>query len=397
MLHNGKLFWPHTFEGHDYPQLDTSIQCEVLIVGGGMSGALSAYTFAQAGYQTVLIDKGKIAAESSAANTGLLQYMSDKALHECIEDFGAEAAYHFYRQSYEGLSRIEELCHELPDDVRFIKRESVLYASKKTDARFLKKEYVALRKYGFPCQLLDKNELKKRYDIEAAGALITYEDAEINPYIFIQRLLEKAVSDYDLQIYANTELASWQTKKGRVVCRTTGGAEITANHAVYAGGYADNHFVKKIKKRKLVRSYAIVTQPVTELWPRNAMLWETARPYLYMRHAQENRIVIGGLDDNQKRVPGKWRIGRKTQKLKREFARMFPHIEIEIDARYGARFGETKDGLPFIGEVPGKKNCYMLLGYGGNGTVYSAFGSKMLLDMVQGRRTQMQQIFRLDR
>lgn len=150
MLHNGKLFWPHTFEGHDYPQLDTSIQCEVLIVGGGMSGALSAYTFAQAGYQTVLIDKGKIAAESSAANTGLLQYMSDKALHECIEDFGAEAAYHFYRQSYEGLSRIEALCHELPDDVRFIKRESVLHASKKKDARFLKKNMSPSENMVFP-------------------------------------------------------------------------------------------------------------------------------------------------------------------------------------------------------------------------------------------------------
>nr|WP_275416077.1 FAD-binding oxidoreductase [Macrococcus brunensis] len=397
MLHNGKLFWPHTFEGNNYSRLGTSIQCDVLIIGGGMSGALSAYTFAQAGYQTVLIDKGKIAAESSAANTGLLQYMSDKSLHECIEDFGAEAAYHFYRQSYEGLSHIEALCQELPDDVQFIKRESVLYASKKKDAKFLKKEYVALRKYGFPCQLLDRNELMSRYEIEAEGALITYEDAEINPYIFIQRLLEKAVSEFDLQIYTDTELSSWRTKKGKVVCRTADGFEVTANHAIYAGGYADNHFVKKIKKRKLVRSYAIFTKPVNELWPRNAMLWETARPYLYIRHAQENRIVVGGLDDNKKQVPGKWRINRKTRQLKREFEYIFPHIQIEIDARYGARFGETKDGLPFIGEVPGKKNCYMLLGYGGNGTVYSAFGSRMLLDMVRGRRTQMQQIFRLNR
>lgn len=87
-----------------------------------------------------------------------------------------------------------------------------------------------------------------RYEIEAEGALITYEDAEINPYIFIQRLLEKAVSEFDLQIYTDTELSSWRTKKGKVVCRTADGFEVTANHAIYAGGYADNHFVKKIKK-----------------------------------------------------------------------------------------------------------------------------------------------------
>ncbi|GGB10986.1 oxidoreductase [Macrococcus hajekii] len=396
MLHNGKLFWPETYQATRCQTLHDSLDCEVIVIGGGMSGALSAYTFAEAGYRTVLIDRGRIAAESSAANTGLLQYMSDKSLHECIDDFGEQSAYYFYRQSYEGLARIEALCRELPDDVQFIKRESVLYASRKRDAQFLKDEYRALRKFAFPCQLLKPSETKSRYHIEA-DALVTYEDAEINPYIFIQRLLEKAIADFSLTVYEETELKNWESKKGRVICRLSGGKTIHADHAVYAGGYADNHFVKFIKKRKLVRSYALVSHPVDHLWPKRAMFWETARPYLYIRHAQSNRIIVGGLDEQTKRIPSKRKIKKKTRQLQQAFAELFPDIPFDIEAGYGARFGETQDGLPFIGEVPGMRHCYMLLGYGGNGTVYSSFGSKMLLDMVEGRLNERQQIFRLDR
>lgn len=209
MLNNGELFWPKTVEKKKY-ESDDNINCEILIVGGGMSGAFTAYRAAEAGFDTVLIDKGEVGCESSAANTGLLQYMSDKSLHECIDDFGEEAAYHFYRSSYEGLNDIREICQLLPDDVQFINRDSVLYASKKKDDQFLKKEYVALRKFGFPCHLLDERALKEKYDIHKSMALVTHEDAEINPFVFVQRLLERAVEQYGLKISEQTELLDWK-------------------------------------------------------------------------------------------------------------------------------------------------------------------------------------------
>lgn len=166
-----------------------------------------------------------------------------------------------------------------------------------------------------------------------------------------------------------------------------------ANHVVYAGGYADNTFVKKVKKRKLVRSFAVVTKPVERQWKERAMIWETAVPYLYIRHVQGNRIIVGGLDDATKQVPSRRLIKKKSKKLKKEFEQLFPEIPIEIEEAYGARFGETKDGLPFIGRAPVRQNIYMLLGYGGNGTVYSSFGSKAILRMIQGEANRQDAIF----
>ncbi|WP_165981076.1 NAD(P)/FAD-dependent oxidoreductase [Macrococcus lamae] len=398
MLHNGELFWPKTYYNNYYPSLDHEADGDILIIGGGMSGTITAFTMARAGYRTILIDKGTVAGESSAANTGLLQFMSDKTLADCIKDFGEKEAYEFYHLSFQGLEYIRELCQQLPDDVEFHNRSSILYASKRRHMAMLREEYIALRKFGFPCDLLNGKELKETYGINRSMGLLTHCDAEINPYVFIRRLIEKAVTEYGLRVYERTELLNWHSDGEEVRCDVHDG-HITARNVIYAGGYADNDFVKSIKKKQFVRSFAIVTKPIPEnkFWAEKAMIWETARPYLYIRHVEGNRIIVGGLDDNNKRVPSKRLIHKKSRKLVRKFNQLFPDIMIEADDCYGARFGETKDGKPFIGEVPDMPNCYMLLGYGGNGTVYSAFGAKLLLEMVRGEENPQHDIFRLDR
>jgi len=398
MLSNGELFWPKTFDHTHYPALTGDETCDVLVVGGGMSGAITAFTMARAGYRTILIDRGMVASESSAANTGLLQFMSDKTLADCIKDFGEEEAFEFYQLSFQGLEYIRELCTDLPADVEFQNRDSVLYASKKRHDNKLREEYVALRKFGFKCDLLNSRQLSETYGINRSMGLVTHGDAEINPYVFIQRLLDKAVNTYDLHIYEQSELLDWHEGSDGVNCHITGG-RITARHVIYAGGYADNTFVKSVKKKQFVRSFAVVTRPIEDgaFWAEKAMIWETARPYLYIRHVEGNRIIVGGLDDNNKRVPSERLIRKKSRRLVREFRKLFPDIEIAADDCYGARFGETTDGKPFIGRVPDMSHCYMLLGYGGNGTVYSAFGAKMLLEMIRGEKHPQHDIFKLDR
>jgi glycine/D-amino acid oxidase-like deaminating enzyme len=62
-----------------------------------------------------------------------------------------------------------------------------------------------------------------------------------------------------------------------------------------------------------------------------------------------------------------------------------------------AVFGESVDNLPFIGKHPTKDRIYYLLGYGGNGTVYSMLGSVILKDLILGRSNKDAEIVKLDR
>ena len=52
-------------------------------------------------------------------------------------------------------------------------------------------------------------------------------------------------------------------------------------------------------------------------------------------------------------------------------AKLFPAIRCDVDWRWGGTFGETEDGLPYIGTVRQFPHGYFALGYGGNGITFS--------------------------
>ncbi|UTH04690.1 NAD(P)/FAD-dependent oxidoreductase [Macrococcoides caseolyticum] len=394
-MHNGNLYWPHTYVKEDYND-SLEAKYDVVIIGGGMSGALCAYRFSKAGYRTLIVEQHEIGSGSSAANTGLMQYMSDKLLHECVEDFGVLEAYHFYKASKEGLQDIGEISKLLHPDVNFIQRDSLFYASKKKHRQTIIDEYNALKRYGFPAEYVTDEQLKTEYGINKYNALITHEDAEINPYIFVNELVKYAHTHYNLHCVEHCELTSYKAYDDIVECELTD-KKVLAQHLIMTTGYAKNEITKKyIRGEAFVASYAVVTKP-TDIWKDKVMIWESARPYLYIRHVPGNRVLIGGLDESTEKIPSKRHINKRGKQLMKAFNKLFPNIEVEMDYAYGARFGETKDGKPFIGKLKDNAEVYGLYGYGGNGTVYSSFGSKLLLDMVDGKYNPLSEIFKLKR
>ena len=128
------------------------------------------------------------------------------------------------------------------------------------------------------------------------------------------------------------------------------------------------------------------------------MIWETARPYFYARTTTDGRAIIGGADTRFATAHKQDRlIQRQTDKLAGPFARLFPQIPLEVDWIWGGTFGETRDGLPYIGTVPQFPHGYFALGYGGNGITFSYIAAELLLDLFLQRRNTDLQIFRFDR
>lgn len=72
-------------------------------------------------------------------------------------------------------------------------------------------------------------------------------------------------------------------------------------------------------------------------------------------------------------------------------------LNITIAYVWGAVFGESIDNLPFIGRHPAHNRLYYLLGYGGNGTVYSMLGSYIIRDLILKRPNSNKDIVKLDR
>lgn len=384
-LHKGSLYWPTTYRAPHRKKPFKKADCyDAIIVGGGMSGALTALSLLDRGLQIAILDKRRFAAGSTSANTGLLQYSNDIMLHELIEQIGLIDAVDFYRNCIKKMEQLKKVADRLPVDPHFICRESIYFASDEDDAERIEKEFQTLTKYGFPCAYWDRNSLLNDIGIDRPCAIVTFGDAEVNPYVFANGIFDLAET-MGAHLFEFTEMFDVKKSDEDLIVSTSVG-EMRTKNIIFTTGYESLPIGKRIGA-DINRSYVIVTEPVNELrvWYRDALIWETKRPYLYMRTTADRRIIIGGLDENSGEMEITDELLRKRgNELRRKLYEVFPHLDIQIDYAYCATFGESIDNLPFIGEHPNKENHFYLLGYGGNGTVYSMLGAEILADKLCG-------------
>jgi len=379
-LQAGNFYWPTTFpESPVYPALEEDISCDVLIIGGGSSGAQCAHYLKDTGLDVVVVDKRKIGEGSTSTNTALIQYLGDKMLFELVNSFGEDMAVRHLKLCEEAINDIESAAATLDITYDFIRRDSLYYASYPEDAAKLDKEYGYLKKHGFQAVMLSEQEIKEKYGFSKYKALYTYNDGELNPFKFNHALLNGAAQK-GVSIYENTRINGKKLDKDQAVLYTDKGHSITAKHVIFAAGYENLEF-KQEKNSVLSSSYAVITNPVEDFssWHKRTLIWETARPYIYMRTTKDNRIIIGGLDENTAVAEERdSKIISRKEKLIKECNKLFPDLSIHADYYLGAFYGGTHDGLPIIGEYEEFPNCYFLMAYGDNGLVYSMALAKIL-------------------
>lgn len=150
----------------------------------------------------------------------------------------------------------------------------------------------------------------------------------------------------------------------------------------------------------LISTYAIVGEVSEDDHSHlsETLFWNTAEPYNYFRTTDDNRVLIGGEDeefvDAQKRDS---LIGAKAEKLEKTLKKLLPSIKFRTDFTWAGTFGETKDGLPYIGEHPNFPSAYFVLGFGGNGITFSVIGMDMLAANLNGDKHPLDEYFRFRR
>ena len=87
----------------------------------------------------------------------------------------------------------------------------------------------------------------------------------------------------------------------------------------------------------------------------------------------------------------------KIQRLRQKLQTLWPQADATISHAWCGAFGETSDGLPLIGPVPGASNIHAAYGYGGNGITFSYLASRMIAATIAGDNQAWFENFALDR
>ena len=154
-------FWPLK-DGlpSSYTSLKGNLTCDVAVVGGGLCGSMIAYHLAEAGVDTVVLDKRRIGLGSTSASTALVLYEVDMHLSDLITLRGEKSAVRAYKLGLEAIYKIERLTKKV-GGCGFARKSSLYLASTVSDRSRLKTEYETRRRYGFSLDYLRRGSGSK--------------------------------------------------------------------------------------------------------------------------------------------------------------------------------------------------------------------------------------------
>lgn len=398
-LRSGTPYWRLINGAHVcYPVLDCDLNCEIVIVGGGITGALAAHRLAQEDLDIVLLDKRDIGSGSTAACTGLLQFEIDVELSDLIDSVGQDTAVRSYRLGTEAIETVRELASKSEDDFGFADRTSLYLASKKSHLSKLRREFEARRQYGFDVAFLEERELRERYTLNAPGAILSRPAAQVDP-LRLTQFLVAAAAKRGAQVYEQTPVKEIDWSNDGVLVTTQNGSRVRAKRILFAAGYESLEYLEH-KVGELHSTFAVVSEPLPDFSDQtnHCIIWETARPYFYFRNTTDGRAIVGGMDTGFETDHAHLgMIPKQTKKLEQRFAELFPGKALEATAAWAGVFGDTADGLAYIGPSIEHPQAYFALGYGGNGITFSVMAAQIIADLYLGRANTDAQIFRFGR
>ncbi|KPE49274.1 NAD(P)/FAD-dependent oxidoreductase [Chryseobacterium indologenes] len=382
-----------------YPSLKSDEKCDVLVIGGGITGSLIAHQMIQDGYNTILIDKREACNGSTSATTSMLQYEIDVPLFELSEKIGEKAAVRSYKACSDAIDTLEKLSGLIKSDAGFKRKKSLYFASKKKDAAWLKKEYEARKEAGFEVKWLNEAQILKQFGFENTyGGILSKQGASIDAFRLAHELFMHNVKK-GLRIFDKTEMTHVEYHKGFNMITTRNGHQIKAKKVIYCIGYESKSLLKE-NFVNLKSTYAVVSEIDQDKFKNisNTLVWNTDDPYLYMRTTDDGRVLIGGGDedfyDAEKRDA---LLGKKEKEILRNLKKIKPDYHFYTDFVWAGTFGETKDGLPYIGEHKKFRNSYFVLGFGGNGITFSVAGMEMASLFMKNKKHPLSQYFRFGR
>jgi glycine/D-amino acid oxidase-like deaminating enzyme len=360
------------------------IRSEIIVVGTGISGALAADALLSAGFSVLAVDRRNVMTGSTSASTALLEFEIDNPLISLEKKIGKSMAARAWWRSAQSVQALSDRIRDLGIDCDFFPRSSLYLPGDVLGVRDLKREAAARQNLGLRSTFVDRAELEKLSGIQAAGAILSKGNGEVNPVRLVEGIWKNFLKNGG-DIVENVEITEVDQTRSFVRLETSEGHAIAAKYAVFCTGY---EVLKCAKPRnyKVVSTWVLGTrrQP-DKLWRSKSLIWEAADPYLYMRTTPDGRILAGGEDEpfssaelRDKMLP------KKIAAIAKGAKKIWPHANFEADYAWTGSFGDSPTGLPAIGPIKGLPRCYAVLGFGGNGISYSMLAAQLVSRHIQG-------------
>ncbi|EKQ55813.1 MULTISPECIES: FAD-dependent oxidoreductase [unclassified Clostridium] len=362
--------WSYEVNFRKRETLNQDIQCDILVIGAGMAGLLTAYMLNKSGREVVVIDARSIAGGVTKNTTAKITSQHDLIYDSIIKEFGEEGARQYARANELAIKRYKEIIDAEKIDCDFEYKDAYLYTL--DNVVDLEDEYGAAKRLGIDAELVDEVSIPA----ETKKALKFKNQAQFNPLKFLRPISEQ------LTIYENT-VALDITEDNTVV--TKNDMKIKANRIVVAAHYpflnTPGYYFMRMHQE---RAYVIALENAQDV---NGMYKGIDKTGYSFRN-YKNLLLFSGAA----RRTGENEEGGAYEELRKAAKEFYPNATEKY--HWSTQDCMTLDNIPYIGQYSSKTpNIYVETGFKKWGMTTSMVAAMIISDMILGNENDFSEIF----
>lgn len=369
-------FWTTPSAAPDAPvfaPLDTDLQTDVVVVGGGITGLLTALQLSDAGQRVVLIDAGQIARRNTGLSTGNL-YASVSNMADLSARWGGDVVEQVCALRAGGIAIIERTAQRLALECGF--QRVPMYYGLENETRELRvrleREMLAYERAG-----LAPSSSRGGLPFALAAGFRVEGQAQFDPYRFCVGLAAHLAGR--IQLFESTPAVEIDAGKG---CVTTPGGSVRASHIVLAT-HSPAGFNLVQAEMEVYRECGIAVPVTAPPTPGIHWLKDSAYSLRGAGTAAGQRWLIA--------VGGKHHAGdgeRQQQETGRLYAYAREHFQVTGEGMaWSAQQFKPADGLPYIG-ASAHDNVWVATGFQADGLVWGAVAAQLIGNGIVGADTE---------
>lgn len=363
-----KSVWSESCKFRKREALNKDIKTDVLVIGAGIAGILTAYMLKQKGREVVVIDAAEIASGNTKNTTAKITSQHDLIYSKLISEFGEEKARQYAKANELAIKKYKEIIEYKRIECDFEEKPAYVYSLNEVDV--LKEEVEAAKNLGIDAEFVQEANLPFKIN----GAVKFNNQAQFNPLKFL-----KGISN-ELVIYENTR--ALEIKENLVV---TSGGNITANNIVVATHYpimnAPGYYFMKMHQE---RSYVLALENTSEI---DGMYIDLNKEG-YSFRTYNNLLLLGGISHRT----GENEEGVSYDELRKVVKKLYPKAKEKY--YWSAQDCMTIDGIPYIGRYSNETpNIYVATGFNKWGMTSSMVSAMIISDMILEKENDFSEIF----
>lgn len=365
--------------------LKNDIKCDVLIVGGGMTGISAASEFIGKGLSVVLVEKNILGGSSTGKSAGFLTPDSELELSQLVRRYGLEGAKEIWKVPVKGIENIVANVKKYNIECDLITQDSLFLGIGNSGWRDVQDEKGCRESVGFKQEIYNENELNKILTSTGYNGAVRYSETYgINALQYCQGM-KKVLLQNNIQVFECSEV---ERIDGHTAYTHAG--SVTAETIIIAMDKMEHNFNELADEVFHAQTFLSISEPLNDeelfkLFPsgNQFQMWDSTLVYSYFRLTGDNRLLLGGGTAFSTFMNHYYTKPHIIENVIKNFKTHFPYLkDLSFIQYWPGLIDSTRDLLPTI--VKDKANPHIHFVMGVVGLPWASFCGSFVAKNVLG-------------